>query len=111
MVVLRACPGHDLDARADAVAIASGSLKSDVEPVTAVGASIHPELGIGVHGRDDNVNADIAIKVAQSSSAVARGGGFHESGLLGQRFPLSACAEIAEYRVRLLDACSRRVRC
>ena len=56
MVVLRACLGDDLEASADAVAVALYALRRNVEPVVVAGAPIHPEFSIVVHRSDDGVD-------------------------------------------------------
>ncbi len=62
---------HDFDARANAVAIALGSAQSDIEPVAGLLAAVHPDLGVPADRGHHDVDASIAIQIAEGATAVA----------------------------------------
>ena len=106
MVVLRAAVGYQLDARADAVAVAFGAAQRNIQPVTGLFAAVHPDLRVRAERRDDHVDAPVSVKVAESAATMARGRDRGQSGFLGQRFPLAGGAWIVE-----TPCCTDRSRC
>ncbi len=79
VVVLCAGIRHNLDPRADAIAIRFDTAQSDVEPVTGIGAAIHPQLRVLIQTGGDDVDAAIPIEVAEGTAAMTRGGGIGEA--------------------------------
>src|ERR1700722_3461167 len=103
MVILRSAFCYQLDAGADAVAVALGPAQREVKPVAGFVGAVHPNLGFLAEGSHHNVDAAISVKVGESPASVACGGRSGETGLLGERHPLSGRARIAKDRIRLID--------
>src|ERR1700733_6510286 len=103
VVVLGTALGHQLDARADAVAIALGSSQRNVEPVSGLLAAVHPDLGVLAKSRRHHVDAPVAIQIAKGAAAVACSRSGVQSGCFSQRNPLPCTSWIAEYGVVLID--------
>ena len=99
MVVLRSGLSHYLDASANAIAIRFHSVQSNVEPVSEVGAAVHPQLCGLIEAGCNNVDAAITVEVAEGAAAMTCRGGLSESGFSGERLPFSARTEIAEDNV------------
>ena len=91
MVVLRAGFGYDFDARADSVAIRFDSTQRDVKPMACIGAAVHPQLGGLIEAGGDNIDAAVAIEVAQCTAAMTCRGVIGESRFAcrGCHFPLA----------------------
>src|ERR1700722_769223 len=60
VVVLRAALRHQLDARADAVAVALGSTQRYVKPMAGVLAAVHPDFSIFPQSRYHDVDASVS---------------------------------------------------
>ena len=108
MVVLRAGFGDHLDARADAIAIRFDSAQSDVEPVAGIWAAVHPQLRVLIEAGGDDVDAAVAVEVAEGAAAMARCRGVGEACFRGERLPFAACPEIAKDDVGFSELVARR---
>ena len=62
VVVLNATLGYDFNTSADAVAVALGSMQSDIQPVAGLRAAVHPDLGIPVDRADHDIDPSISIR-------------------------------------------------
>src|SRR5438067_3043253 len=102
VVILRAGFGHDLDARANAVAIALRALQLELDPVILAGTLVHPDFRRSTERAHDYVEASVAVQVAERRPAMPRRRARLKASLAGES-PKLHSAEIAEDRVGLLD--------
>src|SRR6185437_3469682 len=94
--------GHDLDARANAVAIALCALQLELDPVGLARTLVHPDFSRSAKRAHDYVEASVAVQVAVGRSTMACGSLRLEASLAGESRKLHS-AKIAEDRVGLLD--------
>jgi hypothetical protein len=94
VVELLAGGGDELDAGADAIAIAPGAVEGEVEPVIVVGGVVDPDFGDGSEGTELGVvgvgkagfGVDVgegAVAVVAEETAAVPGGVFVEGGDVG----------------------------
>jgi hypothetical protein len=89
---------HDPDPSADSVA-ALCALQSHIQPMTGMGAPVHPDLGLPANRRHHHVDPSIAVKITECAAAVLSLGRCVKPSFSGQGFPPPAGAKISENRV------------
>ena len=99
MVILRPGIGDDLDARADAIAIRFHSMECDVEPVTYIRAAVHPQFSVLVEAGGHDIDAAVALEIAERASAMTGRGSVSEASFAGERLPFAAGTEVAKDNV------------
>jgi hypothetical protein len=83
VVILRAALGHELDASANAVAVALGSAQGDVEPVAGLLAAVHPDFSALAESAYHYIDPAIAIQITESTAAMAAGRSRFEARFFG----------------------------
>src|SRR5579884_4216108 len=107
VVELNAALRNNLNAGADAIAIALHTPKCNIKPMTRMRATVHPYLRLLPECRCYYVHAPVSVKIAKGTATVT-GRSSRQSCLSSKRFPFSTGAKVTKHRIGLVNFCPRK---